>query len=105
MNEYEKGNCPPEPVMATGASTCTPPREPKFRVLLESANGIQGVVDHLHDLCRTLGVTYEQSERKCEPKNSSEISLVRVLDELPQELAYSQSVAHDMINQIMNELN
>ena len=80
-------------------------REPKFRELLNQAYGINGVIDHLRELHKALGVIYEETP---EPKNdmkASEPTLVIMLDELPNELSMAHSKIHDMINVIINQLN
>jgi len=80
-------------------------RQPKFKVLLNAASGVDSVIDHLNELNNALGVHYEVNNKAEEPKKSGEPSLVRVLDELPGELSYSYSVIHDMIGNIMDKLN
>jgi len=86
--------------------TGTAPRQPKFQVLLDAASGINGVIEHLNELNRVLGVQYEtQTPKNDAPKNPNEPSLLRALNELPEELSQAHSLIHDMINTIMNELN
>jgi len=95
-----------EPCEGAEIATGTAPRQPKFLTLLESANGINGVIDHLTELSNILGVDYVRNNKKEDtPKNPKEPSLVRTLNELPEELSQAHSLIHDMINTIMNELN
>lgn len=88
-----------EATAGTGAE-----RQPKFQELLNQASGINSVIEHLKELNSALGVCYEELPIPEEPKNPNAPSLVRTLDELPNELSLAHSKIHDMINCIMNQL-
>jgi len=80
-------------------------REPKYQILLNAANGDNDVINHLAELHRILGVTHESSPKNDVQKNPNEPSLVRTLNELPETLRSNHSLMHEMIQQIINELN
>ena len=89
----------------TECTGTTASREPKFKVLLQQAHGIKSVIEHLRELHAILGVNYEEPPRPDKPKESGEPTLVRVLDELPDELSMAHSTIHDMINVMIEQLN
>ncbi len=94
-----------EPCESVEMATGTAPRQPKFLTLLEAANGINGVIDHLKELNNILGVSYAEPKSSEPPKPHADPSLVGTLNDLPEELRQAHSLIHDMINTIMNELN
>ncbi|HHZ70632.1 MAG TPA: hypothetical protein EYN54_10250 [Methylococcaceae bacterium] len=89
----------------TECAGATASREPKFEVLLHQANGITSVIEHLRELHAILGVSYEEQPRPERPKESSQPTLVRMLNELPDELSIAHSVIHDMISATIQQLN
>lgn len=90
---------------AGNSAGCEAIKEPKFQVLLNAANGADDVINHLAELHRLLGVTHESSPKNDIQKSPNEPSLVRTLNELPQNLRDNHSLMHEMIQQIINELN
>jgi len=92
-------------ISTTGNAAGCAAKEPRYQILLNAANGADDVINHLAELHRILGVTHESSPKNDVQKNPNEPSLVRTLNELPESLRSNHSLMHEMIQQIINELN
>jgi len=94
-----------DPCESEEIATGTVERQPKYQILLEAANGVNGVIGHLKELNSALGVIYAEPKSSEPPKPGIDPTLVSTLNELPDELRQAHSLIHDMINTIINELN
>lgn len=80
----------------------------KFESLIDAASGLDSLLSHLIELQISIGVTVEVSEPESmveEKPKQQEMTLVSMLNQLPDEMNKKVRVCHDLISVIMTELS